>query len=169
MDQWGRTSAKTAQRYACSLDQLKDFLKGKRAKPDIDGRIVADIIRARTADGVSNATIRRDLVALSERASTSPSIRAGFESNPVLARMKRLEERRDPITLPRAEDIELVISRAPGMIKDLIRARWSQAHAEDELIRAPAASDINHQNRQITVVGKRNKRPHHQPRTVRRL
>ena len=59
-----KTGAKTARRYACSLDQLKPFIDGKRLS-EIDGRLVAEIVRARTADGVSNATIKRDLVALS--------------------------------------------------------------------------------------------------------
>jgi integrase/recombinase XerD len=147
-----KTSAKTAQRYACSLDQLKDFLEGKRLS-DIDGRLIAEIIRART---VSNATIRRDLVALSSV--INYAIDQGWlESNPVLARMKRIEERRDPITLPRAEDIDLVIARAPGMIKDLIRAAMATGAREDELIRA-SRDDIDHQHRQMTLVGKRNKR-----------
>jgi integrase/recombinase XerD len=59
-----RVGPKTVQRYACSLDQLRPFVDGRRLS-EIDGRLVAEIIRARTADGVSNATIRRDLVALS--------------------------------------------------------------------------------------------------------
>jgi integrase/recombinase XerD len=150
-----RASAKTAQRYACSLDQLKDFLEGKRLA-DIDGRMVAEIISARTADGVTNATIRRDLVALSSVINFAID-QGWLENNPVLARMKRLKERRDPITLPRAEDIELVVSRAPGMIKDMIRAAMVTGAREDELIRA-SREDINHQHRQLTVVGKRNKR-----------
>jgi hypothetical protein len=37
-----------------------------------------------------------------------------LESNPVLARMRRVEEQRQPITLPRQEDIALVVERAPG-------------------------------------------------------
>ena len=94
-----RAGAKTVQRYACSLDQLRPCLDGKRLS-EIDGRLVAEIIRARTADGVTNATIKRDLVALSSV--INYAIDQGWlESNPVLARMKRVEERRDPIVLPR--------------------------------------------------------------------
>ena len=43
-------AAADSQRYACSLDQLKDFLDGRQL-PEIDGRLVAEIIRARAADG----------------------------------------------------------------------------------------------------------------------
>src|SRR5262245_8692921 len=59
-----RAGPKTAQRYACSLDQIRPFIEGRRLFT-IDGRLIAEIIRARAADGVTNATIRRDLVALS--------------------------------------------------------------------------------------------------------
>ncbi len=54
----------TAQRYACSLDQMRPWLDGK-GLTDIDGRLIAEIVRARTAGGVTNATIKGDLVALS--------------------------------------------------------------------------------------------------------
>src|SRR5688500_16714973 len=59
-----RVRPKAVQRYACSLGQLQPWLDGKRLS-DIDGRLVADMIRARAAAGVTNATIKRDLVALS--------------------------------------------------------------------------------------------------------
>jgi integrase/recombinase XerD len=146
---------KTAQRYACSLDQLRPFLDGKRLT-EIDGRLIAEIVRARTADGVSNATIKRDLGALSSV--VNHAIDQGWlEANPVLARMKRLEERRDPIALPRREDIDLVVERAPGMVKDLIRAAMATGARQDELLRA-RRDDIEHRRRQLTVTGKRNKR-----------
>jgi integrase/recombinase XerD len=148
-------SPKTATRYACSLDQLRDFLDGKRLS-EIDGRLVAEIIRARTADGVTNATIKRDLVALSSV--INYAIDQGWlESNPVLARMKRVEERREPIVLPRVEDIDLVIARAPGMIKDMVRAAMATGAREDELLRS-RRDDIDHDRRQMTLLGKRNKR-----------
>jgi integrase/recombinase XerD len=150
-----KTASKTVQRYACSLDQLKDFLEGKRLS-DLDGRLVAEVIRARTAEGVSNATIRRDLVALSSVLNFAID-QGWLENNPVLARMKRLEERRDPIVLPRHEDIELVVARAPGMIKDLVRVAMATGAREDELLRS-RRDDIGHQTRQMTLVGKRNKR-----------
>ncbi len=150
-----KAGPKTVQRYACSLDQLQGFLEGKRIA-EIDGRLVADIIRARTADGVSNATIRRDLVALSSVINFAID-QGWLESNAVLARMKRVKERRDPIVLPRPEDIDLVLSRAPGMIKDMVRVAMATGAREDELLRA-RRDDIAHERRQLTLFGKRNKR-----------
>jgi integrase/recombinase XerD len=54
---------KTVTRYASSLAQLIPWLDGKNFL-DVDGRLIAEIIRARTAQGVTNATIKRDLVAV---------------------------------------------------------------------------------------------------------
>ena len=150
-----RKSPKTVQRYACSLDQLRPFLEGKRLS-EIDGRLIAEIIRARTADGVSNATIRRDLVALSSV--INYAIDQGWiESNPVLARMKRVEERRDPIMLPRRQDIDLVLARAPGMVKDMISAAMATGAREAELLHA-CRDDVDYDRKQMTLVGKRGKR-----------
>lgn len=151
----GTVGPKTAQRYAVSLDQLAPFLEGKRLI-DINGRLVADIIRARRADGVTHATIKRDLVALSSVINFAID-QGWLESNPVLARMKRIKEKRDPIMLPRPEDIDLVIARAPGMVKDMVRAAMALGAREDELLRA-RRDDIDHDRRQITLTGKRNKR-----------
>jgi integrase/recombinase XerD len=148
-----RARPKTVERYACSLDQLKDFLDGKRLS-EITGRFIAEIIRARTADGVSNATIKRDLVAVSSV--LNYAIDQGWlEANPVLARMRRIEERRDPITLPRPEDIALVIERAPGMV--LVQAVMVTGARQDELLQAKR-DDVDHTRRHLTLTGKRGKR-----------
>jgi integrase len=71
--------------------------------------------------------------------------------------MERLEEPPDPIILPRPEDIDRVIERAPGMVKDLIRAAMKTGAREEELLRA-RRDKIDHGRRQITLTGKRNKR-----------
>ena len=150
-----RARPKTVQRYACSLDQLRPFLDGKRLS-EITGRFIAEIIRARTADGVSNATIKRDLVAVSSVLNFAID-QGWLESNPVLARMRRIEERRDPIALPRPEDIALVTERAPGMVKAMIRAAMVTGARQDELLQA-RRDDVDHERRQLTLTGKRGKR-----------
>ena len=150
-----RARPQTVERYACSLDQLKDFLDGRQL-PEIDGRLVAEIIRARAADGVSNATIKRDLVALSSVINYAVD-QGWLESNPVLARMRRIEERREPIALPRPEDIALVIERAPGMVRDLIRVAMATGARQDELLQA-RRDDLDRDRRHLTLTGKRGKR-----------
>ena len=143
------------QRYACSLDQMRDFLDGKGLR-DIDRRLVVEIIRARSAEGVSNATIKRDLGALSSVLNYAVD-QSWLENNPVVASLRRIEEKRAPITLPQMEDIEHVISCAPGMIKDVIRAGMATGARQEELLNARRA-DIDHERQQLTIVGKRDKR-----------
>jgi integrase/recombinase XerD len=150
-----RVGPKTLQRYACSLDQIGEYFDGRRLA-DIDGRLVAEVIRDREAAGVTNATIKRDLVAVSSV--LNYAIDQGWmESNPVLARMRRVKERRDPIVLPNPEDIALVRSRAPGMVASMIEAAIVTGAREAELL-AACRVDIDHQRRQLTLVGKRDKR-----------
>jgi integrase/recombinase XerD len=75
----------TSRRYACSLDQLQPHLDG-RTLSAIDGRLVSEIAQARASAGVSNATIKRDLVALSSVMNFA--IDQGWcDDNPVLPRM----------------------------------------------------------------------------------
>jgi integrase/recombinase XerD len=84
---------RTAQRYGCSLDQMRPWLYDK-ALPEITSRLVGEIIRARQGAGVTNATIKRDLVALSSVINFAID-QDWCDSNPVLPKMQRLKERRD--------------------------------------------------------------------------
>jgi integrase/recombinase XerD len=139
--------AKTATRYLCSLKQLAPWLEGKGLL-DVDGRLVAQIIRERQKADASNATVKRDLVALSSV--MNYSIDQGWiENNPVLARMKRVKEAREPIVLPRQTDIDVVRARAPGMIKDMLDAAMAIGAREDELLKVHR-DHVDHDRHQIT-------------------
>ena len=94
--------------------------------------MIANIIGQRQAAGVTNATIRRDLVALSSVLSHCED-QGWRDDNPALLRLKKLKERRDPITLPEPAHIEAVIAKAPGNFKHLIRAAWQTGCRLDEL------------------------------------
>jgi integrase/recombinase XerD len=145
----------TAARYAVSLGQLQPFLDGLFLD-EIDGTRVAEIIRQRTAHGATNATVKRDLVALSSVIGFA--IDQGWrEDNPVLPRMRRLKERRDPIVLPEPGHIRMVIERAPGMFAELIDAAWKTGARQEELAGARRAQ-IDHGRRELTLIGKGNKR-----------
>jgi integrase/recombinase XerD len=147
-------SAKTATRYLCSLAQLAPWLE-RRALPEIDGRLVAEIIRERQGSGVTNATIKRDLGALSSVINYA-ILQGWLEANPVLAKLALVPERRDPILLPTDRDIALVRQRASGMVGDMMRAALVTGAREDELAKAKRI-DIDHTRRQMIIVGKRNK------------
>jgi integrase/recombinase XerD len=110
----------------------------------------------RSKAGVTNATIKRDLVALSSVMNYAIGL-GWLQVNPVLPRMKLLQERRNPIVLPVPECVELVTARSPGMIADLIRVALATGAREDELITA-RREHVDHNRRQLTIIGKRNKR-----------
>jgi integrase/recombinase XerD len=146
---------RTAYRYGGSLGTLKPWLDGKYLD-EINGALVAEIIRGRRKlDGVTNATIKRDLVALSSV--MNYAIDQGWqEDNPVLARMKRLKEQRDPIVLPEHESVLRMIERAPGMFSKLVEAAWKTGCRQDELVKCKRVQ-LNHGRQELTIIGKRSK------------
>ena len=115
-----RSGRRPQTRYLVSLKQLAPWLD-RRALSDIDGRLVAEIIRERQHAGVTNATIKRDLGALSSVLNFA-ILQGWTEANPVLAKLVLVPERRDPILLPTDRDIALVLERAPGMVGQMMRA-----------------------------------------------
>ena len=146
---------RTAARYACSLEVLTPLLNGKYLD-EVDGRLVSEIIRTRqSVDDVSNATIKRDLTALSS-VLTYAIGQDWIESNPVLPKLRFIKERRDPIVLPRAEDVQKIIARAPGLFATLIRAALATGCRQDELAKA-RWSQLDLKAKRLTVVGKGNK------------
>jgi integrase/recombinase XerD len=150
-----QVGARTAQRYATSLGVLAPFLDGKFLD-DVDGRLIGEIIHTRQAvDDVSNATIKRDLTALSS-VLTYAIAQDWIESNPVLPKLRLIRERRDPIVLPRAEDVQRVIDRAPRLFATLIRAALVTGCRQDELAKAKW-SQVDLSAKRLTVIGKGNK------------
>ncbi len=134
---------------------LTTFLAGKHLD-EINGALVAEIIRKRgTVDGATNATVKRDLVALSSVFNFA--IDQGWaELNPVLPRMKRIKERRDPIVLPEPDHIAQIMTRAPGLLSNLIEVAWKTGCRLDELVPAKR-SQVDHGRRELRIIGKGNK------------
>jgi len=146
---------RTAQRYATSLGVLAPFLDGKFLD-QADGRLVADIIRTRqSVDDVTNATIKRDLTALSS-VLTYAIGQDWIESNPVLPKLRLIKERREPILLPRAEDVQRIVDRAPALFAALIRAALVTGCRQNELVTAKW-SQLDLSAKRLTVIGKGNK------------
>lgn len=99
----------TMKRYLVSLTQLRRHLDQK-AVQEVDLDLIREIVRQRKRDGAGNATIRRDLTAMSSVLDNA--IDEGWiEENP--ARMydrRRLIEEREPIMLPQPEAIAAVLA-----------------------------------------------------------
>jgi integrase/recombinase XerD len=143
---------RTAHRYATSLGILAPYVDGKYLD-EVNGKLAAEIIRGRQAvDDVSNATIKRDLGALSSVMNFCVA-QDWLESNPVLPKLRLIKERRDPIVLPRMEDVQRVIDRAPGMFSTLIRAALATGCRQDELAKAKQ-SQLDLKGKRLTVIGK---------------
>lgn len=109
----------TAQRYGVSFGQMEALLAPLMID-EIDDTIVGQIVKVRRQAGASQATIRRDLTALSSLINFAND-EGWRKGNPALDRLRRLNERRDPIVLPADADIERVIARAPGSFGKMIR------------------------------------------------
>ena len=103
---------------------------------------------------MTTATIKRDLVALSSVLNFSID-QGRRDDNPVLPRLGRIKRTAQP-DHPAAA-IPYRPERSSGMIADMIRVAIATGAREDELLRAERDS-VDHDRRQMTIVGKRNKR-----------
>jgi len=144
----------TAKRYLVSLKQVNPFLVSFNISA-INGKIIGDLAKVRRRAGVSAATIRRDLTAISKVLDYAIS-ENWREDNPTLSRRRLIKERRDPITLPAPEDVEKVISAASPAFGALIRAAWLTGCRQDELVTA-SWRDYDPIRKTLRVVGKGNK------------
>jgi integrase/recombinase XerD len=165
IEAWGRHLARqvadktlrpnTERRYLCSMEQLATHLEGKRLT-EIDLRFVTTIVEAREKT-VTNATIKRDLVALSSLMNFSID-RGWIESNPVLVKLGRIKEGKRKIALPRPADVELVAARFnPPMVGALARIAMATGARLEELV-SLRRDQIDHDRKQMTVIGKGDKR-----------
>ena len=118
----------TLKRYLVSLGQLRGILDDLFVD-EITPRTIAQIGRRA---GVSNATRRRDITAVSVvlRWCVSQNWR---EDNPAASWDRSIiRERRDPIVLPELYDIDAVIAAAPGNLARLIRFAQYTGMREEE-------------------------------------
>jgi integrase/recombinase XerD len=178
MEAWGKfvsgqISTTTLRRYASSLAVLQPHLDGIYLD-EIDKKLIDSIVDARrnvpyVPKGkkmpikVSVATVKRDLTALSSVFDFCVD-QEWMSGNPAMEWLKpghrkksRLKERRDPIVLPDPTHIEMVITKAPGLFADMIRAAVKTGARLDELGKSER-SHFDSTRRQFTVTGKRNKR-----------
>ncbi len=144
----------TATRYAVSLGRLEHHLRGRDIRA-IDRALIAAIVEERREAGVTTATIRRDLGALSSLLGFAED-EGWREGNPALERIRRLKERRDPIVLPAAADVAAVEALLPGNLRLLVAAARLTGCRQSELVTALRAR-LDHQRRQLTVIGKGNR------------
>ena len=147
-----RSAARTLTRYLSSLAVLQPILEGMYLD-EIDKKLIGAIVESRRDTPyvpkgkkhpirVKIATIKRDLTALSSVFDFCVD-EEWMETNPAMEWLKpghrkksRLQERRDPIELPEAAHIQMVIDNAPGLFADMIRAAVKTGARLDELAKA---------------------------------
>lgn len=110
-------------RYACSLGQVGPWLEGIDVR-EIDTRTIAKVVSERKRMGVTNATVKRDLTAVSRV--LSACVGWGWICENAARTFDRsiVRERRDPIVLP--TDVEIV---------DTIAAATARAPVAGALLR----------------------------------
>jgi integrase/recombinase XerD len=135
---------KTHKRYLVSLKQVRPFLDGLDLRK-INAAKLRELIKARRQLGVTNATIKRDLTAIS----SVP------EENPTLTvRHRRLKERRDPIVLPDDEEIEMMKAASTPRFADAIDFARETGMRESEIF---GLTWKQLKTNDVPIVGKRNK------------
>jgi integrase/recombinase XerD len=148
-------AAKTLDRYITSLAQLRAWLDDKLVQ-DIDAGALRDLVKGRQRQGVTNATIRRDLTAISSV--LAHAIDEGWLEDNAAASFnrKRIPERRDPVMLPTEADIALTVGPSATRFGDMMLLARETGMREEEI--AGLEHDAyDRQARTLTFVGKRNK------------
>lgn len=142
---------RTYTRYTCSLRQLRSYLD-PLAVQQITADKVKEIVKDRRRSGVTNATIRRDLTALSSVLNHAAD-EGWIEESPTtsLNRRRIVPEKVVKIVLPHDGSVELVLPRMPARMRDLFHFTRETGLRLDEVTSLHHAH-VNRRERIITVV-----------------
>ena len=123
----------TAQRYLVSVKQLDPHFADLYVD-QITRRKIGVFISARRKEGATNATIRRDLTALSRILSCC--VAWGWrDDNPARDYDRSIiRERRDPIRPPTDEEINAAIAEAPAMVGRIALFAWQTGVRQGEAV-----------------------------------
>jgi len=148
-------SETTFDRYKTSLEQVRRWLDDMELH-DIDAAALRNMVKERRRQTGSNATVRRDLTAISSV--LAYAVDEGLiDDNAARAyNRKRLPERRDPIILPTEEAIALTVGPKASRFGDMMMLARETGMRQEEIAGLEHAS-IDIKARVITFVGKRRK------------
>lgn len=144
----GSVKPKTRERYQCSLRAVAGTM-GDLHLDEINRRTIAKIAGR---PGVSNATRRRDLTAVS--AVLRHAVSTGLLEQNVAAEWDRsgVKESRLPRSLPDEPDIAAVVAEAPGLFANLIRfAQYTGMRQEEVAALTRRQIDRERQAVQLTM------------------
>lgn len=143
-------AAKTFTRYASSLKQMRAFLDQLNVQ-QITADTLREMIKSRKRSGVTNATIRRDLTALSSVFNHAMD-EGWITENPALVinRKRIVPEKVIKIVLPQPETIAEVFPKLPERIRDMCEFTRETGLRIDEVI-SLRHTDVDRVGRFITV------------------
>lgn len=151
----GAISDKTVTRYTVSLREVRQWLDGRQLH-EIDADCMRDLVKGRKAQHVTNATIRRDLTAISSVLDHAIEERWIDDNVARAYPRKRLQERRQPIVLPTDDAIRLTIGRQATRFGDMMLFARETGMREEE-IASLEHTMVDLTGRHATIVGKRNR------------
>lgn len=129
----GQVKPSTAERYLVSLRQVGPFLSDTYVD-DIDEPVIGDLIQKRRLDEITNATIRRDLTAISNvlrAAKINKWVRKNLFDD---FDYDLIPEKREPITLPTDTDVDAAIASVPPMMGHMMRLAEKSGMRENEIV-----------------------------------
>ncbi|MBS0481409.1 MAG: site-specific integrase [Proteobacteria bacterium] len=126
-------SENSHRRYIVSFNQCRHWLEDRHIR-DIDGTCLRELIKGRRALGVSNATIRRDLTAISSVLGVAQDEGWIVDNHAHAMNRKRIPERRIPIVLPQKTSIAAMIKALPPKIADICAFAIETGMRQDEIV-----------------------------------
>lgn len=123
--------ASTFDRYLTSIGQLRAHLDTKDVH-QIDVKLLKSIVSDRQRHGATNATIRRDMTAISSVLAHAVDME-WIEENPAkMIDRSRFKERKAKIILPREDSLEQVFA-LPGRFMDMAELALETGMREEEI------------------------------------
>jgi integrase/recombinase XerD len=121
----------TYERYLVSLGQLRPWLDEKDVQ-EVDSKLLKAVVHDRQRLGVSNATIRRDMTAVSSVLGHCVDKDWIEENAAKTLDRSRFKERREPIILPRQESVDMVFALGSRFI-DMAEFALETGMREEEI------------------------------------
>jgi integrase/recombinase XerD len=126
-------SYKTYRRYLVSLNQCGKWLENKPLS-EINGAHLRTIIKERRRLGATNATITRDLTAISSVLNAAIDEDWIEINHALMLNRRRIPERRDPIVLPTDYSISSMRRGSPVVLADMIDFANETGMRQDEIV-----------------------------------
>jgi integrase/recombinase XerD len=152
----GSVKPSVAKRYLVSIGQMADHFGALRVT-EINAKTISGYISSRSGTA-SNATVRRDLTALSRLLSSCVAWGWRHDNPARLFDRSIIRERRDPITPPSPEMVEKMIAAAPPGMASILRLLERTGMREGEAV-ALEATDVDWTGKQIRLTRTKTNRP----------